>query len=573
VSSPLPPVPGPLSTDKQGRLTPPWQAWFLQLYNYLSSPASGGGGIVPNTRNVNTTAPLTGGGNLGADLTLGVNTFGSTNSGVVPASGGSSSTFLAGDGTWQVVSAATGPAGPAGAQGSPGVATYLEGDIGEQGDLGPPGPPGPQGNPGVGVQGPAGPAVFLEAEMIEGDLGPPGIQGIQGIQGAVGANGPPGPAIFLEAEMVEGDIGPPGLNGTNGTNGVTGSPGPAGPAIFLEAEMVEGDIGPPGVFPSNPNIGNATGSSLTITGQLLVGTAVTSSGQIYLVPTTALQYQFFMQGTNTFAGNPYGMYINPNINGTSATTTMYGLVVTPIFAPQTSAAVTQQYAVIGNPYQNSSVQPTNMTAFRAFTTLSANALTGTISSIFSFLADSPSINASATANITNAYGVYSQNIAKGTAQTITNAYAYYGNQGTTGATNNWNLYMAGAASNYMAATTYVGSTTLPADLTTNTTGLIAGAHQSASMTVSAPTSGTAVTIFAIPANPTGVYLIQATLSAVINAPAYTVVGILVTNGASYKWTNIVTATNMTVQISGSNLQATQSSGAAQTITATATRFA
>ena len=537
MSSPLPPVPGPLSTDKQGRLTPPWQAWFLQLYNYLSSPASGGGGIVPNTRNVNTTAPLTGGGNLGADLTLGVNTFGSTNSGVVPASGGSSSTFLAGDGTWQVVSAATGPAGPAGAQGSPGVATYLEGDIGEQGDIGPPGLPGPQGNPGVGVQGPAGPAVFLEAEMIEGDLGPPGIQGIQGIQGAVGANGPPGPAIFLEAEMVEGDI------------------------------------GPPGVFPSNPNIGNATGSSLTITGQLLVGTAVTSSGQIYLVPTTALQYQFFMQGTNTFAGNPYGMYINPNINGTSATTTMYGLVVTPIFAPQTSAAVTQQYAVIGNPYQNSSVQPTNMTAFRAFTTLSANALTGTISSIFSFLADSPSINASATANITNAYGVYSQNIAKGTAQTITNAYAYYGNQGTTGATNNWNLYMAGAASNYMAATTYVGSTTLPADLTTNTTGLIAGAHQSASMTVSAPTSGTAVTIFAIPANATGVYLIQATLSAVINAPAYTVVGILVTNGASYKWTNIVTATNMTVQISGSNLQATQSSGAAQTITATATRFA
>jgi len=102
VSSPLPPVPGPLSTDKQGRLTPPWQAWFLQLYQYLSAPQSGGGGIVPINRAVNTTLPLTGGGTLGADLTLGVNAFSASNSGVVTASGGDPTYFLSADTTWKV---------------------------------------------------------------------------------------------------------------------------------------------------------------------------------------------------------------------------------------------------------------------------------------------------------------------------------------------------------------------------------------------------------------------------------------------------------------------------------------
>ena len=102
MSSPLPPVPGPISTDKQGRLTPPWQAWFLQLYQYLSAPQAGGGGIVPISRAVNTTLPLTGGGTLGDDLTLGVNTFDASNSGIVTASGGDPTYFLSADTTWKV---------------------------------------------------------------------------------------------------------------------------------------------------------------------------------------------------------------------------------------------------------------------------------------------------------------------------------------------------------------------------------------------------------------------------------------------------------------------------------------
>jgi hypothetical protein len=49
---------------------------------------------------INTTAPLTGGGDLSANRTLAVNTFGSAQAGVVPLSGGGTVNFLRADGTW-----------------------------------------------------------------------------------------------------------------------------------------------------------------------------------------------------------------------------------------------------------------------------------------------------------------------------------------------------------------------------------------------------------------------------------------------------------------------------------------
>lgn len=55
---------------------------------------------VPTTRTISTTAPLTGGGDLSANRTLAVSTFGSANSGVVPASGGGTTNFLRADGSW-----------------------------------------------------------------------------------------------------------------------------------------------------------------------------------------------------------------------------------------------------------------------------------------------------------------------------------------------------------------------------------------------------------------------------------------------------------------------------------------
>jgi len=63
---------------------------------------------VPTSRLINTTAPLAGGGDLTADRTLSVATFGAGASGVVPASGGGTSNFLRADGSW------TAPAGGSG---------------------------------------------------------------------------------------------------------------------------------------------------------------------------------------------------------------------------------------------------------------------------------------------------------------------------------------------------------------------------------------------------------------------------------------------------------------------------
>jgi len=58
---------------------------------------------VQNTRAINTTAPLTGGGNLTADRTLDVNVFSGTVKGVVPAPNPASGKFLRDDATWQTV--------------------------------------------------------------------------------------------------------------------------------------------------------------------------------------------------------------------------------------------------------------------------------------------------------------------------------------------------------------------------------------------------------------------------------------------------------------------------------------
>lgn len=80
MTAPLQPIPGQHSTDRNGNLTPQWLSWFYQLQTFLvgSVAGSGGTGLVPTSRNINTTAPLTGGGSLVADLTLALNQAGIT---------------------------------------------------------------------------------------------------------------------------------------------------------------------------------------------------------------------------------------------------------------------------------------------------------------------------------------------------------------------------------------------------------------------------------------------------------------------------------------------------------------
>lgn len=135
MTSPLPPIPDDME------MAPRWRAWFRQLYAYLSGEAAAGGVIVPNTRAVNTTAPLSGGGTLSADRTLTLQTNGVSNTylaqmaasslkgnatgavanaadltgtqatalldaftaalkGLAPASGGGTANLLRADGTW-----------------------------------------------------------------------------------------------------------------------------------------------------------------------------------------------------------------------------------------------------------------------------------------------------------------------------------------------------------------------------------------------------------------------------------------------------------------------------------------
>lgn len=54
----------------------------------------------PTSRLINTTAPLTGGGNLTADRTLAINNFAGSAPGAVPTSPGGTAPFLRADGTW-----------------------------------------------------------------------------------------------------------------------------------------------------------------------------------------------------------------------------------------------------------------------------------------------------------------------------------------------------------------------------------------------------------------------------------------------------------------------------------------
>lgn len=57
-------------------------------------------GKVPTARLINTTAPLTGGGDLTADRTLAISAFAGSAAGAVPASAGGTTNYLRADGTW-----------------------------------------------------------------------------------------------------------------------------------------------------------------------------------------------------------------------------------------------------------------------------------------------------------------------------------------------------------------------------------------------------------------------------------------------------------------------------------------
>jgi hypothetical protein len=115
-----------------------WNDWYEKLRTLVNSFANGfpwssvtgtpttlsGYGItdgMSTSRQVNTTAPLTGGGNLTIDRTLSITQFSGTAPGSVPTSLGGTSNFLRADGTW---------APPGGGGGGSGNAVTVSVDFG-----------------------------------------------------------------------------------------------------------------------------------------------------------------------------------------------------------------------------------------------------------------------------------------------------------------------------------------------------------------------------------------------------------------------------------------------------------
>lgn len=76
---------------------------FLRADGSWAAPTAAGIGAVPTTRLINTTAPLTGGGDLSADRTLAITDFAGVGSGAVPSGSGNVATkYLDGTGNWTV---------------------------------------------------------------------------------------------------------------------------------------------------------------------------------------------------------------------------------------------------------------------------------------------------------------------------------------------------------------------------------------------------------------------------------------------------------------------------------------
>ena len=110
-------------------------------------------------------------------------------------------------------------------------------------------------------------------------------------------------------------------------------------------------------------------------------------------------------------------------------------------------------------------------------------------------------------------------------------------------------------------TTDPGATNLSVSGTTNT----ASGNQSA-------LNATATTIYTMPTLAQGLYIVQAALSN--NAPTtFTAVSLVTQGNGTSRATALATATNMTISVSGLNIQATQSAGGTATIAWTVFRIA
>lgn len=91
---PPPPVGEPFASYQ-------WDDWYRKVRKSINDGQVVAWAAVTGKPSVNTTAPLTGGGNLASNITLDINVFTSSVKGAVPASGGVGTNYLSADGTFK----------------------------------------------------------------------------------------------------------------------------------------------------------------------------------------------------------------------------------------------------------------------------------------------------------------------------------------------------------------------------------------------------------------------------------------------------------------------------------------
>ena len=181
----------------------------------------------------------------------------------------------------------TGSQGSVGSTGTQGPIGYTgsTGSIGTQGLVGYTGSQGLIGNTGTqGIEGPIGP---------QGPTGPQGLIGNTGTQGIQGQQGEPGPA------GIQGDQGLIGNTGTQGIQGSTGTQGIQGPIGLTGDQGIQGSTGTQGPrgFTGDQGVSvTLVGSTSTVGGLPLTGTAgdgwiVTDNGDLWFWSTINAQWE------------------------------------------------------------------------------------------------------------------------------------------------------------------------------------------------------------------------------------------------------------------------------------------
>ena len=196
-----------------------------------------------------------------------------------------------------------------------------------------------------------------------------------------------------------------------------------------------------------------------LNGQVGIGTSTLTTGYAVIGGTqSAAPAMLSVTGTNTNAGTSiYGINSSPALTGTTAATSYYGVLIGSVITAPAATSIANIFGLSCTPNFSSTSSISNAySVYNGLWQFNSPTQGGTVTNANTYLASSPAISASATTSVTNAFQFNALSITQGTLNTITNAYSFYGNQGPTGATNTYNLYMAGNAANYLANSLTVG---------------------------------------------------------------------------------------------------------------------